>query len=140
MSTTEHTTATLPGYVGPFFPESVHRLREQFDRPEVSVNGQLLNLAAQRLHGEISRNHSHTTDGYFWFWGIEFNNGNTVILIPWFQDWEKANDTQADRSIALYVRSDSPATADAIVEQFTLFLTEEIDRQVAAEAARRQAE
>lgn len=138
MSTTEHHDAMLSGYLGPFFPESVRKLREQLDRLE-GVNGYTLGIIATRLHGEASRDHNVTVDGYFWFWGIEFNNSDVVILIPWSQDWGKTGGTQADRSIALHVRSGSPATGDAIVERLTRLLEEEIDRLIAAEAARSKA-
>lgn len=141
MSNTQHLDATLPGYMGPFFPDSILELGKQFGRPSAAMRGTILRMVARRLGGDTSRDHSVTSDDYSWFWGVEFNNAAIVILIPWAQDWDMYDGTQTDRSCALYVRSAREDLGEGIIKikRLTELLKQQTDQLTADERARSNA-
>jgi hypothetical protein len=70
----------------------------------------LLDELGKRLAGYVSGHRPTTSDKYSWFYGLQFDAGVTgvvLITIPWSQDWDKADGTQAERSIAVYLKSDA---------------------------------
>ena len=121
MSKQQHHDALLPGYHGPFFPPSVDHLRETIDAND-SCNGEWLGAVARTVNGHISRDNATTSDDYSWFWGLHFGppNAEVVVLVPWAQDWGKKDDTQADRSIAVYTRGVDEATADRVLQEYII--------------------
>src|SRR3989338_932579 len=59
---------------------------------------------ARRMPGFYDCTRPETKDGYVWFWGLWFTTAGrkVAVLIPWFQDWEKKDGSQADRAVAVY--------------------------------------
>ena len=65
--------------------------------------------------------HAQTADGYRWFFSVQFRlaHGDVAILVPWFQDWLRDGDSQADRAVNAYIRGEvTRAELAALVESF----------------------
>ena len=124
MSKIQHDDAMFPGYRGPYFPGSINDLQEALQRSNKVTNHWLGNVA--RSIGGASSSHGRTTDDYTWFSQIKSPFRAATILIPWSQDWNKSDDTQADRSAALYVRRGTLASADRFVWHFVHAVLQQI--------------
>lgn len=120
MSNKKHVDAYLEGYDGPFFPASVDDLRKKLDQV-AGCSGSWLHRAAKIVDGYVEGfDRPTTSDGYCWFWSMEFarGSGSVVILIPWSQDWDGADGTQSDRGIAVYTKETDVAVANDVVQQY----------------------
>lgn len=105
MSKKQHSDATLEGWNGPFFPESLKQIRETQNNRNIK-NGDLLEKSGKRVCGFRGIYRPQTSDGYFWFWGLVFLRlfGQAAVLFPWAQDWNAEDGDQSDRSIAIYTK------------------------------------
>jgi hypothetical protein len=68
-----------------------------------------------------------TNDGYSWFWALYFHwiFGEIAILFPWSQDWDKADGSQSDRSIAVHTKGLVPQWAvDRVIHKLTKAILE----------------
>ena len=133
VSNEKHTQATLDGFEGPFFPSSIDELRKQLDIVGLP-NGSWLEDSARNIEGFVDHLVRPTTsDGYTWFWSLEFfeGSGKVAILIPWSQDWDKSDDTQSDRAIAVYAHGVDEVTVELVVQQFTLAVERRAHRMLA---------
>jgi len=86
----------------PQFPEGVDRLNEVYDG--YTFRGSLLQKAGERVAGYTRAYRPESSDGYGWFWALMFRRegGVAVVCFPGAQDWDCYDDSQMDRSIALY--------------------------------------
>lgn len=130
MSKKKVTHAYLPEYWGPVFPDQIEKLNDYYAQGE-GWDGNYLSIVAKlvvasdetpnfifmyRLHGE------ETSDGYPWFVSLNFegwglHNGQSTVLIikvmlPQSTDRSKTDESMADRSIAVYFRTDYHPTVE----------------------------
>jgi hypothetical protein len=107
VSKQRHGSASLPGFSGPFFPDSVDGLGGELDRGGFSE--EWLGLVDSAVPGFIGLSLDATTsDGYPWYRRMEFirESGRVIVLIPHSQDRDQDDGTRADRSIAVYTDPD----------------------------------
>lgn len=141
MSNQKHVDAILTGHAGPYFPPSVDDLRKQLDEAG-AFNGAWLERVGQTIKGFVREvSCPMTSDGYTWFWSLEFTSGEgtVAVLIPWSQDWDKADGTQSDRGIAVHTKDVNEATAAQVVQKLVDAVRQQRELD-AIEAANRRRE
>lgn len=118
MSKAQHTEAQLGGFEGPFFPGSIHTLHHLLDEVRVWDERWLDKAGAAITGYQGMGSGTVTTDGYDWYRSLYFNSagGRVVVLVPWAQDWDKADDSQADRSPAVHTRGVTESEAEALLK------------------------
>ncbi|MFA5993433.1 MAG: hypothetical protein WC823_00575 [Parcubacteria group bacterium] len=108
--------ASLKGFDGPI-DVSTDRLQDSLK----GSNGERLESVCRTIPGHIKQFRPITSDGYTWFWAYSFrtNSGVVAVLIPWYQDWDKKDGSQADRAVAVYTQGATKAEVEEILEQFS---------------------
>lgn len=131
----------LRGYGMPMEEVQVSALNDALD--STSLNGSILEHLARQLPEFRRFFHPTTTDGYTWFWAAEFvtQNVHVVICIPWKQDWDRRDDSQLDRSAAVYVRLHrSVPFAQSVVDALVAKILEQAEEDRKRRAKRPMAE
>jgi len=133
MSNQQHPNARLDGWEGPFFPANLDELHAQLDIGNQS--GGWLFSVLHTLPGFVQGQSVVTTDDYAWFYAAHFafHGGDVLVLIPWSQDWDKADGTQRDRSAAVHIRAEAPDPGGVAV--LIHDIAEAMARRNAADAA-----
>lgn len=110
MSKVKHHDAMLEGK-DPRFPDGFRTLAARIEEI-AGCNGHRLNKAALEVAGYGGQMYIKTSDGYNWFWGLEFtwNREKVVVAIPWSQNFDKSDGNSADRAIAVYADWKVPNT------------------------------
>jgi hypothetical protein len=105
MSNQRVENALLEGFSPPIFPGNLRALRKTMEST-CTTNGLSLETVGKRIKGFVRMDRPTTSDGYTWFWGLNFICGETniAILIPWWQDFNHPNGDTSDRSIAVYTK------------------------------------
>ena len=118
MSSMKHAEATLEGCNGPFFPPEAEELHRQLDRAG-SYDGAWLKEVGETIEEFQDISRPTTSDGYDWFWSLDFSigKGKILVLIPWAQDWDKTDGTQRDRGIAVHTKGVDEVTAAQVVQK-----------------------
>lgn len=123
MSNTKVKEATLPGFEGPYFPETLGRIQKRFRYEAVRWNHQFFDEVAERLHNGATSFYQRTADGYMWPVAIIFTHGEVEFkaLIPGAHDLPAMRDgTNADRHCAVYSsRTVTPEELKNVSEMFT---------------------
>lgn len=103
MSLKKHTDAFLRGYNKPEFP-AVAGMLQKVLREKGAVTGVTLEGACKTVEGFVELDRPSTSDGYVWFWALNFrtNDGKVAILVPWAQDWDQTDGALSDRALAIY--------------------------------------
>ena len=127
MDTGEIPNAELKGYEGPFYPEGIDELNHLY-RHDGHWNGKALGRAARLIPGYVRKEAGvRTSDGYVWFWALEFRNGNggiIRILCPWSKKRVDQKLSKPDCSIAVYTRGE---VGQDEVEHILLMLKRRLD-------------
>lgn len=102
----ERVSALLDGFEQQVFPAGLEGLNAVYN--QWGANGHTMEELGSRVmgyHGNVGMERPLTSDGYRWFWGLEFaiEEGRTAVLFPWARDWQRGGGLQLDRSIAVYI-------------------------------------
>lgn len=115
MGSYQCTEAHLEGYEGPYFPLALEEIMNQLGAVKPPTREWLLDVcrAVEGFTGRVIR--PTTSDGYVWFWGLEFtvySDSSLLILIPWTNGrWPQLS----DRSIAMHSRNVDQDAARQVV-------------------------
>lgn|GEM_PF-2446712 len=112
----------FPEYEGPVSVTATATFQDVLEKYG-GFNGGTLMAAGQKVSGFTSLGHMPLTeDGYTWFWGGNFqtaSGGKIAVLIPWSQDWNRRDGSQADRAVAVYTNGTvSINEVEEVLQQF----------------------
>ena len=126
MSRVQRVDALLEGWDKPTFPPEMVELDKALAaagmRVAYGLSGGFLDECAGPIRGFVEGiSGPRTSDGYNWFWGLEWalSNGRVRLLIPMTMDKGRQDGSYSDRSPAMYMQGavDMEA-AVALVRQF----------------------
>lgn len=115
----QYTDAKLDGWDGPYFPKAIEALTDaKYAHHEFSANGASLEEIGKQIPGYVGETWPETSDGYGWFWALEWklDSGSIQLLFPWAVEQLG----KLDRSIAAYTMgSISTEVLESHISEFT---------------------
>lgn len=114
--------AILSEYGDPVFPTVVDDLNGYSASNNLSLDGCDFEQLGETFPEFVLKDRPVTSDGYAWFWVLHFKlkEGFVAVAFPWSQDWDRADGSLADRSIAVYICANAdPQEVLRFLESFT---------------------
>lgn len=128
----QHERAKMPGWNGPFYPQTVKRLAIVLRTTprETLVNGKAFDAAAGVATRYVECRRGQSNDGYWWQWVVEFatcenGDGKVLVAIPYQRDHDCQDGSWMDRAPAVYIQGradvhDAAAAASRVARALSL--------------------